>query len=176
MLNVVRIKREKIYPEIIDFSKEIKEIIKSLSGSQGFKTVDLIINVENQKELRTDKKLLCSVLQNLVDNAIRYQKQQSDSFVSVKVHDYMHGVKIEIEDNGCGFDDKTRGNIFTMFNRGNNSTKGNGLGLYVVKNAIDRLGGFIELSAGPDKNTLFTIFLPDLYSTEQWQEPKSVFS
>ncbi|MBL0341412.1 MAG: PAS domain S-box protein [Bacteroidetes bacterium] len=176
MLNVVRIKREKIYPEIIDFTKEIDEIMHALSSSEGFEFLDKQIKIENQKDLRTDRKLLSAVLQNLFDNAIRYQKQLTDSFLSIYVHDYMHGVKIEVEDNGCGFDEKTRGNIFTMFNKGNTSAKGNGLGLYVVKNAIDRLGGYIELSSGDGKNTKFTIFLPDLYSTEQWQAPNSVFN
>jgi len=176
MLNVVRIKREKIYPELIDFNKEITFIMKALSVNEGYDFIRKDIRIENSKDLRTDQKLLNSVLQNLVDNAIRYQKQQTDSYVSIYVHDYMHGVKIEIEDNGCGFDDKTRGNIFTMFNRGHNSPKGNGLGLYVVKNAIDRLGGYIEFTGGPGAITHFTIFLPDLFSTEQWQEPNAVFS
>ncbi len=88
----------------------------------------------------------------------------------------MHGVKIEVVDNGIGFDEKTRGNIFTMFNKGNNSNTGNGLGLYVVKNAIDRLGGFIEMSGGPGEMTRFSLFLPDLFSTDQWAEKQSVFS
>ncbi len=176
MLNVVRIKREKIFPELIDFKQEVDEILSTLSTNESFDAICIKVIIQNDKELRTDRKLLSSVLQNLIDNAIRYQKPENNSFVSINVHDYMHGVKIQIEDNGCGFDDKTRGNIFTMFNRGHASSKGNGLGLYVVKNAIDRLGGYIEFSGGEDKNTLFTIFLPDLYSTENWQEPKSVFS
>lgn len=176
MLNVVRIKREKIYPELIDFDKEITSIMNALAVNEGYDFIRKDIRIENSKDLRTDQKLLNSVLQNLVDNAIRYQKHQSDSYVSIYVHDYMHGVKIEIEDNGCGFDEKTRGNIFTMFNRGHNSPNGNGLGLYVVKNAIDRLGGYIEFTGGENRITQFTIFLPDLFSTEQWQEPNSVFS
>ncbi len=176
MLNVVRIKREKIYPELINFHKEITSIMLALYDNEGYETIKKDIRIENSKDLRTDQKLLNSVLQNLVDNAIRYQKQQTDSYLSIYVHDYMHGVKIEIEDNGCGFDDKTRGNIFTMFNRGHNSPNGNGLGLYVVKNAIDRLGGYIEFTGGEEMITKFTIFLPDLYSTEQWQESNAVFS
>ena len=80
----------------------------------------------------------------------------------------MHGVKIYVEDNGSGFKESTRDNIFNMFNKGNYKSEGNGLGLYVVKNAIDRLGGYIELSCETGQNTLFTIFLPDLFSANQW--------
>jgi sensor histidine kinase regulating citrate/malate metabolism len=57
-----------------------------------------------------------------------------------------------------------------MFNKGNYRSEGNGLGLYVVKNAVDRLGGFIEMTCNKGENTVFTIFLPDLYSTNQWVE------
>ncbi|HET7899379.1 MAG TPA: ATP-binding protein [Flavisolibacter sp.] len=91
---------------------------------------------------------------------------KKDSFVMVVVSDYMHGVKIEVEDNGCGFKDSTKSNIFHMFNRGSYNAEGNGLGLYVVKNAVDRLGGYIELSCGENQNTKFSIFLPDLFATE----------
>ncbi|MBK6640975.1 MAG: ATP-binding protein [Bacteroidetes bacterium] len=118
---------------------------------------------------------MSSVLHNLIDNAIRYRKNCEDDFIQVHIHDFMHGVKIEITDNGVGFDEKTRGNIFMMFNKGNNNSNGNGLGLYVVKNAIDRLGGYIEVFADSGSFTRFTVFLPDLFSTDQWAEKQEVF-
>jgi PAS domain S-box-containing protein len=167
LLNVVRIKREKIYPEQIDFRDEIRDVMRSLASSEGYYKVRKDITVENGKALRTDKRLLDSILQNLIDNAIRYRRPDVDSFVSVYVRDFMHGVKIEVEDNGKGFDEKTLGNIFTMFNRGNSTSPGNGMGLYIVKNSIDRLGGYIEASLTESNNTRFTIFLPDLFSKEQ---------
>lgn len=171
MLNVVRIKREKIYPETIDFRGDLSEIVQSLRTSDAFYDVRRDIRIETKKELRTDKKLLQLVLHNLMDNAIKYRDtNKKDSFVSVLIRDYMHGVKIEIEDNGCGFNESTKGNIFNMFNRGSYNAEGNGLGLYVVKNAVDRLGGYIELNCTEGVNTRFTIFLPDLFATEQRAE------
>ncbi len=171
MLNVVRIKREKIYPETIDFRSDISEVVQSLRTSDAFYDVRRDIVIESKKELRTDKKLLQLVMHNLMDNAIKYRDpEKKDAFVAVFIRDYMHGVRIEIEDNGCGFKDSTKGNIFNMFNRGSYNADGNGLGLYVVKNAVDRLGGYIELSCTEGENTRFTMFLPDLFATEQWPE------
>jgi PAS domain S-box-containing protein len=168
MLNVVRIKKEKIFPETIDFRSELSSIVQSLRSNDAFYSVKRNFDIENRKELHTDKKLLNLVLHNLIDNAIKYHSPEKDSFVTVRVIDYMHGVKIFVEDNGCGFKDSTSENIFNMFNKGNYKSEGNGLGLYVVKNAIDRLGGYIELSCEAGQNTLFTIFLPDLFSTNKW--------
>jgi len=174
MLNVVRIKREKIYPEQIDFRSDISEIVQSLRTSDAFYDVRRDIRIENKKELRTDKKLLQLILHNLMDNAIKYHdNSRKDSFVSVWIRDYMHGIKIDVEDNGCGFKDTTKSNIFNMFNRGSYNAEGNGLGLYMVKNAVDRLGGYIELTCGEKQNTCFSIFLPDLFANEQWPEQQS---
>ena len=171
MLNVVRIKREKIHPEVIDFRGDMPEIVQSLRTSDAFYDVRRDIRIETKKELRTDKKLLQLVLHNLMDNAIKYRDTaKKDPFMIVVIRDYMHGVMIEVEDNGCGFKESTKSNIFHMFNRGSYNADGNGLGLYVVKNAVDRLGGYIELSCGENQNTRFSIFLPDLFAAEKLQE------
>ena len=170
MLNVVRIKREKLIPEPIDFRAAISLAIQGLNRDDNFYAVRRLFDVENRREMRTDKKLLVLILQNLIDNSVKYHDPSKDAIVNITVKDHMHGVQIKVEDNGIGFEDVARENIFNMFNKGNYRSEGNGLGLYVVKNAVDRLGGFIEMSCNKGENTVFTIFLPDLYSTNQWVE------
>ena len=61
-----------------------------------------------------------------------------------------------------------------MFNRGSYNAEGNGLGLYVVKNAVDRLGGYIELSCTEGENTRFSLFLPDLFAADGRTEKTGV--
>ncbi|MFN5324607.1 MAG: PAS domain S-box protein [Bacteroidota bacterium] len=170
MLNVVRIKREKLIPEPIDFRAAISLAIQGINRDDNFYAVRRLFDVENRREMRTDQKLLVLILQNLIDNSIKYHDKNKEAFVNITVKDHMHGVQIKVEDNGIGFEDAARENIFHMFNKGNYRSEGNGLGLYVVKNAIDRLGGFIEMQCNKGENTVFTIFLPDLYSTNQWVE------
>jgi signal transduction histidine kinase len=170
MLNVVRIKREKIFPEQIDFHAEISKAVQGIRYNEHFFSVRRYIDVENRKPFRTDKKLLTLIIQNLLDNAVKYFNPEVESMVRVHVTDYMHGVKISIEDNGIGFEDTARENIFNMFNKGNYRSEGNGLGLYIVKNAVDRLGGYIEMSSTIGVETRFNIFLPDLFSSNQWVE------
>jgi PAS domain S-box-containing protein len=167
MLHVVRIRKEKIFPEPIDFYSQINEVIVGLRSNESFYDVQRKISIDSKKTLHTDKKLLSLVLHNLMDNAIRYRRPVDDSYVSVKIDDHMHGVMIRVEDNGIGFTDDIRNNIFNMFNKGNYNSEGSGLGLYVVKNAVDRLGGFVELTTDETNRTVFSLFLPDLYANSQ---------
>lgn len=163
MLNVVRIRKEKIFPEVIDFYGQVNEIVVGLrAGNEGFYDVRRNIQIDSKKPLKTDKKLLTLILHNLMDNAIKYRSKGNDAYMTVRVFDDMHGVKIEVEDNGTGFSQTARENIFSMFNRGNYTNDGSGLGLYMVKNAIDRLGGYIELKNNESPTTCFSLFLPDL--------------
>jgi PAS domain S-box-containing protein len=167
LLNVVRIKRDKIYPELVDFNLVIKSVLKSLSNEEGFKEITKNIHVDVTNSVRTDKRLLHFILANVIDNAIKFRSTEKAPVVNVTIRDLLHGVTIEVIDNGIGFDEKTQENIFTMFTRGSIASKGNGLGLYVVKNAIDRLGGAVQVSSYPGFETKFSIFLPDLYFRDQ---------
>jgi len=114
---------------------------------------------------------LYSILRNIIDNAIKFSSDNPGRKVQIRISDHLTGVNITIEDNGFGIDDKTRNNMFLMFYKRNKTSTGNGLGLYVVINAIDRLGGFIEFKTEKGNYTRFEIFLPSLNN----EEPKISF-
>ena len=65
-----------------------------------------------------------------------------------------------MEDNGLGIDSEYKSKIFLMFFRGSEISQGNGLGLYLVKKAIDKLGGKIEVDSEEGKFTSFSISIP----------------
>jgi PAS domain S-box-containing protein len=176
MLSVVRMKREKAFPEPINFRSVLTEVVQGLRTIDSFYDVRRDLRIENKKEHRTDKKLLQLILHNLMDNSIRYRNPAVDSFVTVYIYDSAQGFSIEIEDNGLGFETTARENIFRMFNRGNFISEGTGLGLYIVKNAVDRLGGSIDLECGSGKHTKFTIFLPEMHSSEELPEQTATLS
>jgi signal transduction histidine kinase len=64
-------------------------------------------------------------------------------------------------DNGVGIDEDKVGNIFEMFYRASEVSEGSGLGLYIVKNAVERLKGSIEVESKRNYGTTFTIILPN---------------
>ncbi len=69
---------------------------------------------------------------------------------------------IRIKDNGIGIDATVQDKVFSMFFRGTDQSKGSGLGLYIVKETIDKLQGEISLESVSRQYTQFTVRLPDM--------------
>jgi signal transduction histidine kinase len=67
---------------------------------------------------------------------------------------------VQIEDNGEGIPENLQRNVFDMFFRGNTKSSGTGLGLYIVKNAVEKSGGRIILESEENRGTIFTVYLP----------------
>jgi signal transduction histidine kinase/ligand-binding sensor domain-containing protein len=102
------------------------------------------------------------ILSNLISNAIKYRdpaKKANQVSVSFKRHP--HTWTLDILDNGIGIDKSRLDRVFEMFYRATESAKGSGLGLYIVKDTVERLGGKIEASSELGKWTRFTITFPE---------------
>ena len=74
--------------------------------------------------------------------------------------------QITIEDNGIGIKDEYLNKIYQIFYRADENAKGSGLGLYIVKNIIDRLGGEIKVNSEHGTGSCFTIILPNLVNND----------
>ena len=72
------------------------------------------------------------------------------------------GQNIKIEDNGIGIPEKEKAKVFNMFYRANEQSKGSGLGLYIVKETVEKLEGTITLKSEEGQGTTFEIYLPNL--------------
>ena len=75
------------------------------------------------------------------------------------------GVVAHFADNGIGIDEANLNRIFEMFYRATEQSDGSGIGLYIVKNAVDKLGGQISVSSRPGQGTRFNIVLPNRIRT-----------
>jgi len=69
---------------------------------------------------------------------------------------------IIFEDNGMGIEEDKIGRIYDMFYRASEVSDGSGLGLYIVRNSIEKLNGTIEVSSKPNYGTTFRITLPNI--------------
>ncbi|QSE98359.1 PAS domain S-box protein [Fulvivirga lutea] len=102
------------------------------------------------------------VFRNLISNAIKYADPEKDcSFISLDITITEEQATIRVEDNGIGIDDESLPKIFEMFYRATTKAEGSGIGLYIVKNAIEKLGGQVELESKADEGTIFNIILPN---------------
>lgn len=112
--------------------------------------------------LHTDPARLHTVLTNILGNAIRYHDGKPNAEIKVNLESVENGVNLQISDNGRGIDKKHLPKIFDMFYRAHKSSTGTGLGLYLVKDALDHMEGTIEVFSQKGKGTTFHIYLPDL--------------
>lgn len=149
--------------QLISFERIIDNALKNISGVEGFSEIAFKKEISYNQKFYCDKNLLNTIFTQLFDNAIKFkQKESSDSFVRISIHDDSNGVKITVEDNGTGIKDHIKKDIFSMFfhTTEHSNSNGSGLGLYTVKRCVKKLNGDIQVESRSMKGTVFTIYLP----------------
>lgn len=148
--------------ESIDIKTVLDDILKSFEFLEGAKDIRFKINVDDKaKSIRTEKGLSHTILSNIIDNAIKYkQKRAEPSYINIDVSNHDNGVLFTIEDNGIGIEESLQKNIFKMFYRATYESKGSGLGLYIVKMSVLKLGGNVSFESSLAKGSTFKIYLP----------------
>ncbi len=117
---------------------------------------------KNPVMLTTDPTLLRIVLQNLVSNAVKYSPKGKDIHIDFTVHEKT--VTFSVQDQGVGIPKDDQERIFQRFFRAKNvrqmDTDGSGIGLYITKSIVERLGGTIVFKTMENQGTTFTVTLP----------------
>ncbi|HIA11523.1 MAG TPA: PAS domain S-box protein, partial [Flavobacteriales bacterium] len=161
LIQITIIKQGKVQQEPVRISELIKDVLAAFSSLKDFNEVKITVNNKLNSPFACDSRLLKTILRNLLENAIKYRNASiKNSFANIEIHKKGEKILIEIADNGIGIPTKYHGDIFDMFFRANETSKGSGLGLYIVKNAVEKLGGTIKIKSNPNAGTTFTIYLP----------------
>jgi len=159
LMMVNTISNKTLEGKAINFEEFIREIIAKISLEKS--PVNITINFSEKEPIITDPELLRIILFNLLENAFQFRKINTQKHqVDVILEKQGDFVKIVVEDNGMGIPQKYRQKMFDMFFRASEASQGNGLGLYVVKKAVERLGGEIVVESEVSKYTRFMIILP----------------
>lgn len=128
---------------------------------QKFITVERI-DVPDNFSFTTDVRLLQVILSNLFSNAVKYVQQSGTIWLSISTQD--NKLVLQVSDNGIGIPETELDDLFTKFYRATNAkqqqAEGTGLGLYIVKQAVEQLGGTITVMSGTNKGAAFTVSLP----------------
>ncbi len=163
VLDYSRANRNTMQYEKIELGIIIHDINSKFEFLEGFNKIEFNINLETPV-IVTDRLLLRVTLNNLLSNAIKYQKKYKDHKPSITIHAYAANSEqlIEVSDNGEGIRDEYKDKLFNMFYRGTASSSGSGLGLYIAKEAIGRLGGRITMASTWGQGSSFTIHLPEV--------------
>ncbi|GAB3340275.1 hypothetical protein GCM10027429_27610 [Marivirga atlantica] len=147
--------------EEIDFKALMEE---SLEGVPYEYKGDIEVSVEiNDKNIfKGDKTRISVIINNLLVNAHKYQSSKRDKkHIHIKIKTNKKDMQFIISDNGEGISEENQERIFDMFYRASESSDGSGLGLYIVKNVVDTLGGRIYLTSTVDKGTTFEVIIPN---------------
>jgi len=113
-----------------------------------------------KKEINGDMNLLRLIINNLVTNALKYSPDGGE--VIFEIGSDEENITIKVKDNGLGIPIEDQPHLFEVFHRGSNvkDIKGTGLGLVIVKNAVELHGGCITVESVPDHGTTFTVSIP----------------
>lgn len=161
LLDVTRISKAQVHPETLDLQPLVEEIFGSLHHLFPAEAVSLAPHIELPGPVTCDRRLLTSILQNLVVNAINYRREDiDDAYVRVSARQENDRFYLQVADNGIGIPARIQPKIFEMFYRGNNQSKGSGLGLYIVKSAVEKLGGRVDFTSTEGEGSTFTVMLP----------------
>ena len=152
---------EAVRHERIDFQELVADVLESLDHMEHAEAIEKTITIHQTHEFYSDKHRLNRVLENLISNAYKYSStHRRDGFVQVEVKVTPSKAHIQVRDNGQGIDPMHHDKIFTMFYRASEQGSGSGLGLYLVKDTVEQMGGTITVSSAVGQGTCFTLDIP----------------
>lgn len=163
LVKAMQIKDETRFANEINFELLIDDVLKKFAHFPKYGRVKIRKNILYTQPYLSSKAILETVIQNLIENALKYQKSgNEDSILSIEVKGLGDKVILIVEDNGIGIENAIRDRIFNMYFRGTTASSGNGLGLYLVKKGVEKLNGEIVLESSIGEGAKFTIFLPEI--------------
>ncbi|MCB0487084.1 MAG: HAMP domain-containing sensor histidine kinase [Cyclobacteriaceae bacterium] len=145
----------------VDLKHLVDEVIKDLSFLDTSNEMEFQVDIPDDTTIQTDVSRLQVVLSNIVSNSIKYQKPQDEpSRIKISYFKKADRHVIEVEDNGVGIEQEHLDKVFDMFYRASSSSKGSGLGLYIVKETMGKLGGNIYARSVYGLGTTIVLELP----------------
>lgn len=161
ILRLNKLENQKIYPAVkkCNLSEMLCECLIGFEAEWEKKNIEIETDIESDIIINTDSELLSLVWNNLFSNAIKFTDTGGKIFVSLKEDGAF--VDVTVSDTGCGMSEETGKHIFEKFYQGDSSrsTRGNGLGLALVKRVVDILCGEVSVESELGKGSAFTVRL-----------------
>jgi signal transduction histidine kinase len=154
--------RSEVSLEEIDIEQTIHQVFEGLNFMRGWHKIQKKIDIELGSPLYSDHYRLKVILDNLISNAIKYQDEaKPESFITVNVVVNPAKAVLKVHDNGIGIDSEYLPKIFNMFFRATQIADGSGLGLYIVKEMVEKMKGTVNLASALGEGTEITLTLPN---------------
>lgn len=164
ILDYSRNARSEIKNEKVNLKALIEDGFDRLKYHEGSEQIEKLVNIEEHSVFCSDPNRLSVVLNNLISNSIKYRDLHKKNQY-IKIHGTVTEAmaRIEFHDNGIGIPEELLNKIYDMFFRATERSEGAGLGLYIVKETIEKLGGRIQTSSVMGSGTSFILEIPNRY-------------
>lgn len=161
ILKLNKLENQQIYPNVkkYDLGEQLCECMLEFEPVWEDKNIEIETDIDENVRIEADKELLELVWNNLLSNALKFTDEGGT--VALSLHKDEAFAYVSVKDTGCGMSAETGRNIFKKFYQGDTSraTKGNGLGLALVKRVIDICGGDISVSSRLGEGSMFSVRL-----------------
>jgi signal transduction histidine kinase len=166
ILDYSRNARQNLTIESIDLKKMIDDHFEKMRFMPGSDLISRTVIVNQQSPFFSDQYRLSVIFNNLISNAIKYSDPSKEKpIIRILAEIRRDKVSLSFEDNGIGIEERYLTRVFDMFFRATEKNKGAGLGLYIVKEAVDKLKGSVIIESVVGKGTTFRIELPNYISS-----------
>ena len=161
VLEVSKVEQQGILTDrqVFNLGEQIRQCVLLLEAKISEKNINLDLHI-NDYMIQGNKEMMSQVWVNLLDNAIKFTKKEGWVHLTMKMDEGK--IRVEIKDTGCGISEEALPRIFDKFYQADTShaTRGNGLGLSMVKKIVELHEGTISCESEIDKGTTFLISLP----------------
>ncbi len=160
ILNYSRNIKTEIKPKIFRLGEMVEDVISDVKFNQGADSIRLDYEEEPAHILRTDYYQLKVILSNLISNAVKYHdSNKPDQFIAIRFEKMDRNIQISVKDNGLGIAKESQHKVFDMFYRATSEAEGSGLGLFIVKQALDKINADILLKSELGKGSTFKVII-----------------
>ena len=164
---VLKMNKEEKKKKKVDVNGVIKKIIPIFTEQYKTRTFSLELS-PNLPPSRLDEDKFEQIMTNLIDNAAKYSGDDKTVIISTEPEANM--ILIKVKDEGVGIKKEDYGKLFKKFSRLENhltsTTQGNGLGLYITKQLVEKMGGEISFESEENIGTTFSVRVP-IYNQEE---------
>lgn len=147
---------------VIEFEGLIRSLLSECTHLEGYDRVDVRIDVDQRNVFMGNLNQIQIILKNVLDNSLRYFKiKYNSNWANFCIQLNRKEAYIVVEDNGEGISKSRIEEVFKMFYRGNERATGSGLGLYMVRQLIDKMGGSVNIQSEFGEGTKLEIRIPN---------------
>ncbi len=148
--------------KLLNFNEYITKVEQNLAAFLHKNHVKITNHIPDDFNIKAVPAFMESIILNLVTNAVKYKHPDRDPSIVLSVKDQGDTSIFSIQDNGLGINlDKYGKKLFGMYKTFHNNKDARGIGLYIVKNQIESMGGNISVKSEVEKGSTFNVYFND---------------